>query len=106
MVADRGVRVNKVPKSKDEIESLIIAELRECEDCESAWGVVVIAVEVEDDTANWTMTRSTAANPARMPTTARSSALSRTTNASINSCRSTEPGSTAYWLSQGFHEMA
>jgi len=55
MIADREVRVNKAPKSKDEIEALIIAELREYEDCETAWGVEVIAVEVEDDIANWTV---------------------------------------------------
>jgi hypothetical protein len=48
--------LDKVPKTKNEIEMLIVAELRDCQDCETAWGVVVIAVEGDDD-ANWTVTQ-------------------------------------------------
>jgi len=46
--------LDKIPKTKNEIEMLIVAELRDCQDCETAWGVVVIAVEGDDD-ANWTV---------------------------------------------------
>jgi hypothetical protein len=47
-------QLDKVPKTQNEIEMLIVAELRDCQDCETAWGVVVIAVEGDDD-ANWTV---------------------------------------------------
>src|SRR5262245_29804110 len=46
-------RLHKVPKSKGEIQALIVAELRECEDCETARGVLVVAVD--DAVANWTV---------------------------------------------------
>lgn len=49
-----SLQLDKVPKTKNEIEMLIVAELRDCQDCETAWGVVVIAVEGDDD-ANWTV---------------------------------------------------
>jgi hypothetical protein len=48
--------MDKVPKTQGEIQALIIAELRECEDCETAWGVVVVAVE-DGDVANWTVSQ-------------------------------------------------
>jgi hypothetical protein len=48
--------LDKVPKTKNEIEMLIVAKLRECQDCNAAWGVVVIAVE-GDDVANWTVSQ-------------------------------------------------
>jgi hypothetical protein len=49
-------QLDKVPKSKNEIEMVIMAELRDCQDCETAWGVVVVAVECDDD-ANWTVSQ-------------------------------------------------
>jgi hypothetical protein len=49
-------QLDKVPKTKNEIETLITAELRECQDCETAWGVVVVAME-GDDVANWTVSQ-------------------------------------------------
>jgi hypothetical protein len=49
--------MEKSLKTKDEIQALIVAELREYADCESAWGVVVVAVEGNDDFANWTVAR-------------------------------------------------
>ena len=49
-----SLQLDKIPKTKNEIETLIVAELRDCQDCETAWGVVVIAVEGDDD-ANWTV---------------------------------------------------
>jgi hypothetical protein len=52
---DREPSLDKVPNTKNEIEMLIVAELRDCQDCETAWGVVVIAVE--DDDANWTVSQ-------------------------------------------------
>ena len=51
-----SLQLDKVPKTKNEIEMLIVAELRDCQDCETAWGVVVIAVEGDDD-ANWTVSQ-------------------------------------------------
>jgi hypothetical protein len=47
--------VNKLPKTKDEIQRLIMAELRTFTDCEKAWGVVVIPITADDDAANWTV---------------------------------------------------
>jgi hypothetical protein len=49
-----SLRLDKIPKTKNEIEMLIVAELRDYQDCETAWGVVVITVEGDDD-ANWTV---------------------------------------------------
>ena len=49
--------MEKSLKTKDEIQALIVAELREFEDCETAWGVVVVAVEINVDVANWTVAR-------------------------------------------------
>jgi ABC-type uncharacterized transport system substrate-binding protein len=34
--------VEKIPKTKDEIQRLIIAELRTFAQCEKAWGIVVV----------------------------------------------------------------
>jgi hypothetical protein len=49
--------VDKLPKTKDEIQALIVAKLREYEDCETAWGVIVVAVDGDDNIANWTVAR-------------------------------------------------
>jgi hypothetical protein len=51
-----SLQLDKVPKTKNEIEMLVVAELRDCQDCETAWDVVVIAVEGDDD-ANWTVSQ-------------------------------------------------
>jgi hypothetical protein len=51
-----SLQLDKVPKTKNEIEMLIVAELRDCQDCETAWGVVVIAVEGDGD-ENWTVSQ-------------------------------------------------
>jgi hypothetical protein len=51
-----SLQLDKVPKTKNEIEMLIMAELRDCQDCETAWGVMVVAVEGDDD-ANWTVSQ-------------------------------------------------
>jgi hypothetical protein len=51
-----SLQLDKAPKTKNEIEMLIVAELRDCQDCETAWGVVVIAIE-GDDGANWTVSQ-------------------------------------------------
>jgi hypothetical protein len=51
-----SLQLDKVPKTKNEIEMLIVAELRDCQDCESARGVVVITVEGDYD-ANWTVSQ-------------------------------------------------
>ncbi|HWS94908.1 MAG TPA: hypothetical protein VN620_00315 [Candidatus Methylomirabilis sp.] len=49
--------MDKLPKTKDEIQTLIVTELRDCEDCETARGVTVIPVESNDEVANWTVAR-------------------------------------------------
>ncbi len=36
--------VEKIPKTKDEIQCLIIAELRTFAQCEKAWGIVVVPI--------------------------------------------------------------
>jgi hypothetical protein len=47
--------VNKTPKTKDEIQRLIMAELHTCADCGKAWGVVVIPVVAGNGDATWTV---------------------------------------------------
>jgi hypothetical protein len=47
--------VDKLPKTKDEIQRLIMAELRSFADCEKAWGVVVIPILDDPSVANWTV---------------------------------------------------
>jgi hypothetical protein len=47
--------VNKLPKTKTEIQQLITAALRDFADCEQAWGVVVIPVDTGGGDATWTV---------------------------------------------------
>jgi hypothetical protein len=47
--------VNKLPKTKDEIQRLIMAELRTFADCETACGVVVVPVVDDSGGATWTV---------------------------------------------------
>jgi hypothetical protein len=47
--------VNKLPKTKDEIQRLITSELRTFNDCEEARGVVVIPIVADDGGATWTV---------------------------------------------------
>jgi hypothetical protein len=49
--------VEKLPKTKDEIQRLIIAELRTCAECEKAWGIVVVPVVDDISIATWTVSR-------------------------------------------------
>jgi hypothetical protein len=49
--------VEKLPKTKDAIQRLIIAELRTCADCENAWGITVVPVGNDSGIANWTVSR-------------------------------------------------
>ena len=49
--------MDKIPKTKNEIQALVSAELRECDGCETVCGVVVVAVEGDDDVANWTVSQ-------------------------------------------------
>jgi hypothetical protein len=47
--------VEKAPKTKKEIERLIVAELRTFSDCEMALGVIVIASADYTDATTWTV---------------------------------------------------
>lgn len=47
--------MNKLPKTKDEIQTLVTTELRRFDDCEQAWGVVVVALDAEITGATWTV---------------------------------------------------
>jgi hypothetical protein len=47
----------KQPRTKDEIQRLIVAELRTFADCESALGIVVIPIVDDVDAATWTVSR-------------------------------------------------
>jgi hypothetical protein len=47
--------VDKLPKTKVEIQGLLTAELRTFADCEDASEVEVIAIETEDGGPNWTV---------------------------------------------------
>jgi hypothetical protein len=50
-------RLNKSPKTKDEIQDMVTAELRRCAGCEEAWGVVVVGLDSEITGATWTVSR-------------------------------------------------
>jgi len=49
--------VENLPKTKDEIQRLIIAELRTCAECENAWGIIVVPVVDDLGIATWTVSR-------------------------------------------------
>jgi hypothetical protein len=49
--------VEKIPKTKDEIQRLIIAELRTFAQCENAWGIVVVPIVEHTGIATWTVSR-------------------------------------------------
>jgi hypothetical protein len=49
----RGLPCEKLPKTKEEIQRLIVAELRTFTDCETALGIVV--TPIVDDAATWTV---------------------------------------------------
>ena len=51
----KSTEVEKVPKTKEEIERLIVAELRTFSDCEKALGVIVIAIADYTDGTSWTV---------------------------------------------------
>jgi hypothetical protein len=53
----RGPWCDKQPRTKDEIQRLIVAELRTFADCESALGIVVIPIVDDVDAATWTVSR-------------------------------------------------
>ena len=47
--------MEKLPKTKEEIERLIIAEMKTFADCENALGVVVVPIVGHAHTATWTV---------------------------------------------------
>ena len=47
----------KLPKTKNEIQRLIIAELRTFAECEKTWGIVVVPIVDDTGTATWTVSR-------------------------------------------------
>ncbi len=49
--------MEKAPKSKAEIESLLIVDLRTFAGCESASRIVVVSVATYGAAANWTVSR-------------------------------------------------
>ena len=49
--------MNKLPRTKGEIQDLVTAELRRFADCEEAWGVVVVGIDDEINGATWTVAR-------------------------------------------------
>jgi hypothetical protein len=46
---------DKLPKTKDEIQRLIVAELRTFADCETARGIIVTPIVDDDVAATWTV---------------------------------------------------
>jgi hypothetical protein len=52
---DDSAFVEKLPKTKDEIQRLIIAELRTFAGCDRAWGIVVVPLVVDTSVATWTV---------------------------------------------------
>jgi len=53
----KGGIVNKLPRTKNEIQDMVIAELRRFADCEEASGVVVVGLDDEISGATWTVSR-------------------------------------------------
>jgi hypothetical protein len=51
--ASRWPCCDKLPKTKEEIQRLIVAELRTFVDCETALGIIV--TPIVDDAATWTV---------------------------------------------------
>jgi hypothetical protein len=49
--------LNKSPKTKDEIQDAVTAQLRRFPGCEEAWGVVVVGLDSEITGATWTVSR-------------------------------------------------
>ena len=49
--------MRKLPKTKEEIEQLIVAEMQTFTDCENALGVVVIPIVDRCHFATWTVSR-------------------------------------------------
>jgi hypothetical protein len=49
--------MNKLPKTKNEIQDMVTAELRRFPDCDEAWGVVVVGLDSEITGATWTVSR-------------------------------------------------
>jgi hypothetical protein len=49
--------MDKLPKTKSEIQDMVIAELRRFPDCEEACGVVVVGLDTEITGATWTVSR-------------------------------------------------
>jgi len=47
--------VEKISKTKDEIQRMIIAELRTFAQCEKAWGIVVVPIVDDIGVATWTV---------------------------------------------------
>ena len=47
--------MEKLPKTKEEIERIIISEMKTFADCENALGVVVVPIVGHDHTATWTV---------------------------------------------------
>ena len=47
--------MEKQPKTRDEIERLIVAEMKTFLDCENAFGVVVISTIDQSHAATWTI---------------------------------------------------
>jgi hypothetical protein len=53
----QAVHVNKLPKTKVEIQDLVTAELQRFAGCEEAGGVVVVGLDAEINGATWTVSR-------------------------------------------------
>jgi hypothetical protein len=52
-----GAAMNKLPKTKNEIQDMVTAELRRYADCEEACSVVVVGLEAEVNGFTWTVSR-------------------------------------------------
>jgi hypothetical protein len=49
--------MSKLPKTKNEIQDMVTAELRRFPDCEEACSVVVVRLDTEITGATWTVSR-------------------------------------------------
>ena len=55
LIGSRRGLFEKSPKSRTEIEALLMTDLRDCEGCEHVERIVVIPMWGDEDGANWTV---------------------------------------------------
>ena len=55
LIGLRRSAFERAPKSRTEIEALLMTDLRDCEGCEHVERIVVMSIPGDEDGANWTV---------------------------------------------------